>query len=439
MSLQFKSSPLRKRGRSKRYLSEGKSDPISHSKSHNKIAPRSGLQFKVGPPFGETIQISPIFSTIGNQNMIPVLSARIDRGFDLVDNEWIGYKRNYFSVVATFQFRNHNKTLFEKSGFYTQVENNSRDIKSFAIRLVSKCLEDESDVPLVQHTAKRDRGPQIEPPIVPIIPGILPSHIVIKESANIRKAARVVHFDRLFYDDRSTTKPYNRKSILHSYPPGNLTKVAKYERIQFASSVQHRKPVSGTKNFILQIQLLSELGENTYAVVALCETPPLTVRGRSPSNYTPTNISPNQIENRTSQFVSPVPIVSFGSYEENYEVRFDFSNNQDHIDNFEYDSFEPNNKDMFLNESNPNEVLFQPYDEPVYIPPSLSPSYFLEMTAKFSSEEEEESTQSPPESFLEDFQNNFNQPYTSYFKTYLDDLDEENPTISPSLLFTISE
>ncbi|RLV95505.1 Meiosis-specific transcription factor NDT80 [Spathaspora sp. JA1] len=461
MSLQFRSSPLRKTSNSRKYLLEDKSDPIvpTTTKNNNsKIAPRSGLQFKVGPPFGETIQVSSVFSTINKQSLTPVISARIDRGFDQIEKEWIGYKRNYFSVVAAFQFRNHNKSLFEKGGFFTEIDNKRRDIKSFAIRLVSKCLEDEddSDVPLVQHTAKRDRGPQIEPPIVPVIPGILPSHIVIKESANIRKVARIIQFDRLFYDDRNTTKPMNKNSILHTYPPGHLTKVAKYERIQFASSVQYRKPICGNKTFLLQVQLLSELSENTYAIVAISETPPLTVRGRSPSNYTLTKISSNQLSNSRIKTVPSSPVFKRSVAKENYEnLNLNLYNNPENTYDYQYfdnpgfkSRYEGNTKDIFSKQVNShvennshieNEIFIKQED----IPQLMEIPHFLKMTANSgeSSNEITNKTYTNHEyaSFSKEFEAIFNQPHERYYKTYIDELEEENPTISPSLLFTISE
>ena len=63
------------------------------------------------------------------------MNARIDRGFDLTNNEWVGYKRNYFSVVASFSFEEYeiNKSILPKNGFF--IVSGEKNIKSNSLLL----------------------------------------------------------------------------------------------------------------------------------------------------------------------------------------------------------------------------------------------------------------------------------------------------------------
>lgn len=258
--------------------------------SKSKVAPRSGLQFKIGPPFQQTIQVSHLFIKELNQPVVPILNARIDRGFDLTNNEWVGYKRNYFSVVASFSFEDYgtNKSILQTNGFFIVSDEKEYQVKQFSIRLVSKSVQDNTEISLMQHTAKRDRGPIAEPPIVPVITGSIPSHIVVKEGSNIRKVSKIRQFDSLFFQDYSTLPILQAGSILNNYDKNkDYVKVVKYERIQFSSAINCKKQsITEKKRFILQIQLLAALsGENTYAIIAISNTPSLIIRGRSPSSY----------------------------------------------------------------------------------------------------------------------------------------------------------
>ena len=251
-----------------------------------KVAPRSGLQFKVGPDFERTVSHKPIYVDSVCEEVIPLLQARIDRGFEFCNGEWIGYKRNYFTLVACFNFENFSPATFFGDKFYTfDEEDEKRYIKCFAIRLVSTCPEDNSEVSLVQHTAKRDRGPQYQPPAYPSVPGYLPSHSVIKQTSNIRNCDKIDQYNKIFFVDHSQLENISENSILNSYPEGKIATVARYERIQFSTSINYRKPTTVNRHFILKVELLGVLDDGKHNVMASCETQPLVVRGRSPSNY----------------------------------------------------------------------------------------------------------------------------------------------------------
>lgn len=80
---------------------------ITRPLMNGKVAPRSRQQFKVGPPFVTTLAHTSIYRGTTNSVVIPRIHARIDKGFDCIEGDWVGYKRNYFSLVATFELVSH--------------------------------------------------------------------------------------------------------------------------------------------------------------------------------------------------------------------------------------------------------------------------------------------------------------------------------------------
>jgi len=288
-------------------------DPNLLSHLSPRVAPRSLSQFRIGPPFGTTIEVSPLFIKSSNLKLNPIILARIDRGFDYEGNGWVGYKRNYFSLVATFHFESFKSSvsLLQKQGFYLTIKGEHHDIKRFAIRLVSRNVEDNEEVVLVQHTAKRTIG--VTPSIIYAIPGLLPSHTTVKQSFNVRNCEKLERLKLMFVTKYNHIEIKNSDSILHNYRKGELfTTVAKYERIQFTTSTGRNRSLEKSK-IIVQVQLLAELEEeDSFAVVAVANTPPLTMRGRSPSSYT--NVEPKtslkKVNNVSSYFNTTPQYVS---------------------------------------------------------------------------------------------------------------------------------
>jgi meiosis-specific transcription factor NDT80 len=255
--------------------------------SKPKLAPRSSLQFKVGPQFIPTVSNLSIISSRG-KNLTPVVTPRIDRGFERLNGEWIGYKRNYFTLVCSFHFENHDFSQFVDDAYFAVnlITGERTEIKYFALRLISKCAEDGSDVALVQHTAKRDLGPQVSPPIFPAVPSVLPDHEVIRNAANVRNANKIAKLDQIFFCDKDMVsfRQFGGQGLRY-YPDDKIAKVARYERIQFSSSINHKKPSSNSKRFKLYAELVGNTGGPEFISLAYTETPPLIIRGRSPSNY----------------------------------------------------------------------------------------------------------------------------------------------------------
>ncbi|SCU87754.1 LAFA_0E08614g1_1 [Lachancea sp. 'fantastica'] len=334
------SSPVKEERHVYRYGNEERAIDTQDNESPNphfdkrkvKIAPRSTLQFKIGPKFEESASYCQI---VCSATQVPVkftLSPRIDRGFDQYDDQWIGYKRNYFTLVTSFEVVGvKSEEFLLKSYQATGILGSTKaiEVKYFAVRLVATCSEDDSPVTLVQHTAKRDKGPQFEPPILPLVPAPLPTHQVIREASNVRNEAKMKKYDHLFYLSRSPDRSSSsRKEVISTYPENRIRKVARYERVQFSSSINAKKSANQTKHFQLRVILGCVIDEtrlhpqffqkfegkacfldsNTCIFVPITEmiSPPLVIRGRSPSNYYGANAEATE-DNKTKFTTAPGP------------------------------------------------------------------------------------------------------------------------------------
>ncbi|KAK6462652.1 hypothetical protein DFJ63DRAFT_335966 [Scheffersomyces coipomensis] len=303
--------------------------------TNRKVAPRSTDLFRVGPQFSETRHHQEIYCKGNDVEVNPILEARIDRGFEIGENgNWIGYKRNYFTLVSAFTLENFNFERFMNNKFYTFEKNRNGttssngintpntangnghhnhhphlqqhslnhhlhpskvEISYFAIRLVAKCSDDDVSISLIQHTAKRDKGPQFPPPIYPAVPGDLPDHETVKASCNKRNGNKIESMNKVFYFDRNeyyhhiNLNSMKDDSILKNYPSDSIAKIARFERIQFTSSIRIKSASANSRYFTLHVELLGIIEDEDMQIqpilLSSIETPPLIIRGRSPSNY----------------------------------------------------------------------------------------------------------------------------------------------------------
>lgn len=265
-----------------------------------KVAPRSTNLFRVGPPFEPTVQHRSVYCGDTNERATPILATRIDRGFELGETgNWIGYKRNYFTLVLAFNFDGWDFERFLRSKFYTYDKKDGVErkvaISYFAVSIVAKCSDPEALIGLVQHTPKRDKGPQYAPPIYPAIPGELPDHVTVKASCNKRNGSKIesmnkiFNFDRAEYYRQNDLDQYKDQSVLHNYPSDTFVRVARFERIQFTASIRFKSATTNHKYFTLNVELLGIVEDEEHRIqpvlIASTESLPLLVRGRSPSNY----------------------------------------------------------------------------------------------------------------------------------------------------------
>ncbi|WPK24822.1 hypothetical protein PUMCH_002114 [Australozyma saopauloensis] len=256
-----------------------------------RLAPRSGNQFRVGPPF-KCSELATILCASTGKVVKPILNARLDRGFDLQQERWIGYKRNYFTLVSSFNVVGVENPL---EGTFILVEPDTtmaRNIRYFRIELSSETDEAiPRQISLVQHTAKRDNGPQSSPSVYNIIPGDLPSHDTVREIANVRNLTKVAQSNLLFFvsdEERQEYLDFYETGLLTQYPANEpVSRAVRYDRIQFQYSAIEagQKGTKVERGFILKLSLFAVLNDGSAVEICKATSPSLLIRGRSPSSY----------------------------------------------------------------------------------------------------------------------------------------------------------
>ncbi|KAL6944369.1 hypothetical protein ACO0RG_001105 [Hanseniaspora osmophila] len=282
--------------------------------SQGRVPPRSFLLYKAGPVFANATKYHQIVTAQSHTKVNVEIMSRIDRGFDFEEGSWTGYKRNYFSLVAGFEVSNIESGTFLDENYCVEINGSFLPVEYFATKITAGAIVENVEMPLVQHTAKRTNGIQSAPQIQAVIPSSLPSPQIIRETSNIRSSAKVEKYASELYLDKSISAELleKKESIISNYPKGNIQKFAKYERIQFRSSDQIKKNAQ-FNNFFTLFSILGvvikgnvvSLAEQengvvqpvymehdncTFVPITSKATPPLMVRGRTPSSYHPKKI-----------------------------------------------------------------------------------------------------------------------------------------------------
>ena len=221
-----------------------------------------------GPPLERTSFLHQITSAEG-LNIQPEINARIDKGFFLADHDWTCYRRNYFSVACSFTLNppvGSSQLYLHRSNAPPMTE----AIHGFAMT-ISAVVDGPGGkaVELVQHTPKRDKGPQGKPEKVKLNPHTAGSLGVFPGSAaaggSLTSAGPGGH-DQCYL------------------PPGEQQTVATFERIQFKSATANNgKRRAAQQYYHLIVELFADVGQ--YIKVASRMSVPMVVRGRSPGHY----------------------------------------------------------------------------------------------------------------------------------------------------------
>ncbi|OLY83036.1 Transcription factor vib-1 [Smittium mucronatum] len=163
-------------------------------------------------------------------------------------------------------------------------------VSSFSLGISAQAVLDDSGnsspsipykrIDLIQHTPKRDKGPQITPPNLEIVPVEKPS------------------FNRPHPQQRTS----NSQMINNNYVPGanpfssssqsNYTVC--FERLQFKTATANNgKRRAAQQYYKLILTLYAELKSGKRLSIACISSAPLVVRGRSPSHYSDNSSSAN--------------------------------------------------------------------------------------------------------------------------------------------------
>lgn len=247
-------------------------------------SPTTGPQFEsnpssapTGPPMGNTHILCNLFSADGVL-VEPEIHGRVEKGFFLADRDWTCYRRNYFTVVCSYSLKptTHSLPFYLKRSPTAQPEN----VLAFAM-----CISAVVDAPggkaveLVQHTPKRDKGPQHKPSKVKLAPQPIGG---------------------LGFNSSHSQQAQNPQgSDFNSFPQQTQQQnVASFERIQFKSATANNgKRRAAQQYYHLIVELYADVGSpnssassNTssdanWVQIAYKTSAPMVVRGRSPGHY----------------------------------------------------------------------------------------------------------------------------------------------------------
>ncbi|KAI9006096.1 hypothetical protein BC832DRAFT_530988, partial [Gaertneriomyces semiglobifer] len=196
---------------------------------------------EASPWFRPTNQLYPLTSLGRNNTYTLQLLPHIDRGFFLADTDWTCYRRNYFSLSVRFTCMDADGKTVEMP-CCVNVNGEYRTVTRWLVGVRARSSNAGRAVDIVQHTAKRDKGPQY-PPSMKIIEASPPA---------IAADTFSVHYDRLQF--KSATANNGKRRAAQQY-------------------------------HLLVVELYAQTGDGVLVCVAVSESAPLVVRGRAPGHY----------------------------------------------------------------------------------------------------------------------------------------------------------
>ncbi|KAF2489503.1 p53-like transcription factor [Lophium mytilinum] len=237
------------------------------------------------PPFNQQENYGDI--TCDGQTIVPHIDAKIEKGFFFSnDRVWTCYRRNYFSVLVSYALNPH----ISNNGrlYLTRGSKPAEQIQSIAMSL-SAAVDGATGktIELIQHTPKRDKGPQLaitKQLLSPTPPG---------KSHNDHTYG-LAHYQ----STQSVGGPYlplqNDGEQPHGYAPTGhsaATHQHTFERIQFKSATANngkRRAQQQYYHLIVELWVNIQKGcdeKPNWFKVAQRVSQPVVVRGRSPSHY----------------------------------------------------------------------------------------------------------------------------------------------------------
>lgn len=203
--------------------------------------------------------------TADGQPVRPELFARIEKGFFQAEQDWTCYRRNYFSLNCSYTL---NPLVSPSSVYLVDAHGSTQHVHDLAMCIAAAVDGREGKVvELVQHTPKRDKGPQEKPQRISLMPRPPPSHAM--------------------YGSEPSLPP---RALYASPPPmTGPQQEASFERIQFKSATANNgKRRAAQQYYHLIVELLADLGPHApdrWVKVASRMSAQVVVRGRSPGHY----------------------------------------------------------------------------------------------------------------------------------------------------------
>ncbi|KAK7560170.1 hypothetical protein IWX47DRAFT_886696 [Phyllosticta citricarpa] len=234
------------------------------------------------PPFSAQETFHDIISD--GQSITPQLDCKIEKGFFYSsDQTWTCYRRNYFAVQCSYTLNPH----ISNARLYLNRGSRQEQIQALAVTL-SAAVDGPTGKPieLVQHTPKRDKGPQNPikmEKINPVPPGKTQSD-PHGYSLNFSHTASSIAPPYLPLQ-QDGEQPYS--------PAGHSTSNYQhlFERIQFKSATANNgKRRAQQQYYHLIVELYADVRRTAdeapdWVRVAQRVSAAVVVRGRSPSHY----------------------------------------------------------------------------------------------------------------------------------------------------------
>jgi hypothetical protein len=258
----------------------------SHPHGHHAAAMHSPAS-DGGPPFNQTEPFHRLFlpGTMAGSVALHI-HPKVDRGFFVApeDNEWTCYRRNYFQITVAYSITSPNPQLVNETllgaGIMMDYHGRQERVTGFKITIGARVYgSDQKIIDLVQHTPKRDKGPQLKPALNLMMPG--------------GDVERHAHHDATDTDEE-------KAALSGNIAEGDLPRIVTYERIQFKQATANNgKRRAAQQYFSLIVEayavILGQHGQPEDIRVAVVKSSPVVVRGRSPGHYSDTPPSEGSI------------------------------------------------------------------------------------------------------------------------------------------------
>src|SRR5277367_1142460 len=258
----------------------------SHPHGHHAAAMHSPTS-DGGPPFNQTEPLHRLFlpGTMAGSVALHI-HPKVDRGFFVApeDNEWTCYRRNYFQITVAYSITSPNPQLVNETllgaGIMMDYHGRQERVTGFKITTGARVYgSDQKIIDLVQHTPKRDKGPQLKPALNSMMPG--------------GDVERHAHHDATDTDEE-------KAALSGTIAEGDSPRIVTYERIQFKQATANNgKRRAAQQYFSLVVEayavILGQQGQSEDIRVAVVKSSPVVVRGRSPGHYSDTPPSEGSI------------------------------------------------------------------------------------------------------------------------------------------------
>ncbi|GAA5808357.1 hypothetical protein MFLAVUS_001748 [Mucor flavus] len=206
---------------------------------------------ETGPYFSPVEPFENLYSSDKTTLLSVRVQSKMDRGFFMAENDWTCYRRNYFQVSSVFSIHgfNHYYSLNEPhqmQQIFVQGEQGMVPVHRFLLGITAHVANSEKEIELIQHTPKRDKGPQFRPDPKPITPG---GNLTMSSVANNQN-------------------------------------IVTFERVQFKTATANNgKRRAAQQYYVCVVELFADTDRHELIKVASCRSSPLVVRGRSPGHY----------------------------------------------------------------------------------------------------------------------------------------------------------